>query len=179
MALPSRAIEVIFARMLVRYGLAWQRMWQGVPPEDVQADWAHELDGLTRRAIEHALSNLPPDFPPTVSQFKALAARVPVYYEHKQLDSPKADPKRVAEILAGLRSRAKNDGPRFAWAYALQEREKQGDNLTEAERRMWRDALAVAPATLAPTFSMIDNNALPPGMRKRPGSDFETRRETA
>ena len=160
----SRLIDQIFARMLVRYGAAWTRQWGMVDEEAVKADWERELGAMPIDAIRYALDNLPTDFPPTVTAFKAVAANRPRYF--KALPAPKADPARVAEILSRLKSMTPGGGDRFDWAYALQEREKNGENLTEAERRMWRAALEVAPIeSVCMSFNRIPQESLPPGMK--------------
>lgn len=54
-----------------------------------------------------------------------------------------SDPRRLVDVLRGLRGMGKGD-PR-AWARALQLRERNGDALSDAQRAMWRQALG-APA---------------------------------
>ena len=143
MSLPESWVERIFARLLVRYGAMWLRMWEGVPMEAVAADWSRELSGLSGDALSHALENLPADRPPTVAQFKALAcSRVPP--APPVLPAPKADPQRVASIVSGMRISRQNDP--MAWAHALRDREQRGDRLTIAQRDMWRAALRVGPS---------------------------------
>lgn len=102
----SRFVEKIFARLLVRYGAAWNRMWEGVEPDAVKADWARELAGLSGEAILHALENLPPDRPPTVGQFRALCINRPraARYELPRPDPTPEEKARVREALAKARA---------------------------------------------------------------------------
>lgn len=140
MALESRWVDAIHARLLVRYGTRWINLWAGIPEEAVKADWAAELHGLGGDAITHALQHLPPEFPPTVAQFKALAlgrSEPPL----KALSAPKPDPQVVAQIVA----KAKTIGAGCIgkeWAHRLREREERGERLPAASRAMWRAALA-------------------------------------
>lgn len=151
--LRSDWVETIHARLLVRYGDAWLRKWDGIDRAAVEQDWAEELHGLTSGAIAHALSNLPPARPPNSAEFKALALMRPEPMP-VALPAPKADPSRVAAFIAGMRKQQKRDT--LAWAYALKERdEKHGGVLgcrkpmTLAARRMYRDALASGSSTEA------------------------------
>lgn len=139
MALESRWVDAIHARLLVRYGTRWVSMWAGIPEEAVKADWASELHGLGGDAIKHALEHLPMEFPPTVAQFKALALgrkERPL----PALPAPKADPEVVAKIVASAKEIGRGCVGK-EWAHALKAREESGAHLTPAVRRMWRDAL--------------------------------------
>ena len=139
MALDERCVNAIHARLLVRYGTRWVSMWSGIPEEAVKADWANELHGLGGDAISHALEHLPPEFPPTVLQFKALALR---RTEPKlpALPAPKPDPEKVAEIVASVKQITRGS-PGRDWAHRLREREERGEPLSHAQRTMWRAAL--------------------------------------
>jgi hypothetical protein len=147
MPLASHTVDAIFARMTVRYGSAWFAKWDGVPIESVKADWARELEGVSRYAIVYALGFLPSDFPPTVSAFLAICRRAPDRAEAApEIAGPKADPQRVAEIL-GRVPRVAGQDPK-AWARRLREREEEhggvlenGKRMTLAQRDMWRAAL--------------------------------------
>lgn len=70
--MDSRTIDAIHARMLVRYGSKWINMWAGVDMEMIKADWALELESVRRDQVLFALDHLPPEFPPTAGQFRAL-----------------------------------------------------------------------------------------------------------
>lgn len=161
MPLASRTVEQIFARMLVRYGVQWLRMWDGVPMEAVAADWANELDGLSGDSIRYGLDHLPLEWPPNSAQFKALCLNT---HRERQLPPPKADPKVVAECLAGLKKPAA--WKPLDWAYELQDRWTHGEQLTMAQKQLMDDALRVLPAEGLPgAFKAIPREVWPPGMR--------------
>ena len=92
MSLPLLWVDSLFTRLAIRYGDDWIRKWNGVDIKLVKADWAHELGGFhaAPEAIAHALEHMPPDHPPTVTQFRTLCCGAPKYIE-KQIPSPKAD----------------------------------------------------------------------------------------
>lgn len=97
----SRFVEQIFARMLVRYGAAWNRMWEGVEPEAVKADWERELQGVSGHAIRYALENLPPERPPTVGKFKTLCINPPEVWR-PSLPPPEPTPEQKAKVREQL-----------------------------------------------------------------------------
>lgn len=103
-------VEALFSRLLVRYGAAWRAKWAGVEPDAVKADWAHELRGMPGDAIRYALENLPPDHPPTVTQFRALCNRAPVAPSPK-LTAPPADPVRVKQAIDRMNAFRKEVAP--------------------------------------------------------------------
>ena len=110
MPLPADWVDSLFARLQVRYGSAWGRMWEGVEIAAVKADWAEELAGFRGRpeAIKHGLENLPIDCPPNVAQFRALCIATPTIYRHQALPAPDATPadkERVRKMLADVKSR--------------------------------------------------------------------------
>lgn len=165
MALSQRLIDLVFTRMLVRYGAAWVSKWRGIDEAAVRADWAHELDGLGEAAIRYALDHLPADFPPTASQFKALCINRPEPMP-PLLPAPKADPKRVAAELERMR-RVQAERQPLQWAYDLQEREKRGDSLSLTQMAAWRVALERAELPcMYGDFKPIPDEYLPPAMRK-------------
>lgn len=136
--LPDSWVESIFARLAVRYGATWLRLWEGIDMAAVKADWAESLAGMSGESIKHALACLPTDRPPTVGQFKALCLGCPV------------DPTpRLPAPLAKRESidRAKEIGIKVGavdpkrWAHLLRAREQAGDRLTQFQRDAWREAL--------------------------------------
>jgi hypothetical protein len=162
--LDSAWVDRIHARLLVRYGAAWIAKYQGIPDALVKADWAEELAGIRGEAIRHALEHLPPDFPPSVMQFRDLCLRAPEA-PMARLPAPKADPERVAAELKRMADMRRGAKP-LQWAYALQEREQQGHHLTAAQRASWRLALqGHSDESIGGVFAPIDPAALPPGMR--------------
>ena len=75
-----RWVDRLFARLAVRYGTAWQRMWLGIDPGAVQADWASVLGTLFERnpqALVYGLDHLPEDRPPTATAFLRLCLSAP------------------------------------------------------------------------------------------------------
>ena len=95
-----KAIDRLFQRLAATYGAHWDRLWDGVPIDDVKSAWVHELSGQTRESITWAVENLP-ERPPNAIQFKALCKQAPIV-PAPLLPSPKADPNRVAAELAKL-----------------------------------------------------------------------------
>lgn len=171
MALADSLVDRIHTRLLVRYGGGWLRMWDGIPPEAVKADWAETLDGLSASQVQRGLENLPHEWPPTAGAFRELCIDTrPQPYV--RLNPPKADPGRVAaecEKLQHLKSTARP----LDWARSLEEREKAGESLTMAQRQAWRAATKSKPGEgerlLAGEFKPIDPNCLPPAMRREMG----------
>jgi hypothetical protein len=138
MALDSRYVDRIFARLMVRYGTAWLRMWEGVDPEAVKADWAQELGGVSPESIIHALDHLPPEKPPTVAVFRALciARNQP---GPLALPPVKTDPEVLRRIRSAFNRRPERD-PKD-WARLLRRREEAGERLSAFQRASWREAL--------------------------------------
>ncbi len=147
MPLPDSWVDALFSRLQVRYGAAWVRMWEGVDPIAVKADWAAELAGFSGNpdALKHALEHLPVDRPPTVLQFKALCishqpSGVPI---ERWIAADKASPEVVAAVVGAVRQ-ARDSDPK-AWAHRLRIREQNCDRLSKVQRDMWRAALDVKP----------------------------------
>jgi hypothetical protein len=99
----SRTVDQIFARLLVRYGAQWIRMWEGIDPAAVKADWMEALSGRSGDSIRYALEHLPPDRPPNAGQFLALCMefRRPEV-QPKELPRPEATPADKARVRAML-----------------------------------------------------------------------------
>lgn len=167
MALSQRLVDRIFARLLVRYGAAWLRMWDGIEIEAVKADWAEQLSALEDKPhlIAYAVENLPADKPPTVAQFRALcgSAPPPVY---KALPQPRLNPAKAREASEAVKAAFVPPTDRLAWAKRLRDAEAEGKPLTEQQRKDWRIALATMPdRELFAGISEIDPAVLPPAMR--------------
>jgi len=141
MSLPDSWVEELFSRLAVRYGTAWTRMWEGIDAGAVRADWANELGGLETNpdAIKHGLANLPPDRPPTVTQFRALCIARPEP-KQPQLPAPKASEESIKAAKASA-ARVTSASGNKDWARALRSREQGGERLSAAQRTMWREAL--------------------------------------
>lgn len=175
-SLPISSVEEIFARMSVTYGSAWAQMWIGIDPEEVKREWADTLSAFASRpeAIHHALAHLPVDRPPNVLQFKVICMHAPRSDapELPGLLAPKPDISRLHSVFQRLRElRVELKKKPKQWAYDLQERERLGESLTEGQRLAWREALAKNSAVddmegLGGHFSLVENDRLPPGMRR-------------
>lgn len=143
MALPEVWVDHLFSKLLARYGARWLGLWEGVPINAVRSDWAQVLDGMSGQAIEYALAQLPDDFPPTSTAFRALGNRRPDPQQPllpaPHVSGPAADIaiERMRNALGPLRERK---DPR-AWAHRLAERHKRGDRLTIAQVEMYSSAL--------------------------------------
>lgn len=107
--LPAAWVDSLFARLAVRYGSSWTRLWEGLDMAAVKDDWAECLSAYAKRpeAIEHALDNLPNDRPPIAPQFALLCRNAPQLFR-PQLPPPEATPQRrmeVQELLKQARER--------------------------------------------------------------------------
>lgn len=129
-------VELVLARMEVRYGVLWARMWENVPPEAVKADWAAELAGMSKHAVHYGLRFLPLDRPPTSAAFKAICNRAPAP-DFKRLSAPRQQP---PSAVVDWKPRFGADP--LAGARRLRDRELSGERLTFAQREFWRIALA-------------------------------------
>ena len=147
--LPRDWVERIWSEMRATYGAAFDRQWECpaslTKPEDIEgfygdikAHWAKVLAGFSSnpKALRFALDNLPPH-PPNLVEFRALCIRRPEP-QQPQLPAPKADPEKVAKLVAGVK--VPGVDPK-AWAYRLRDKEAAGAPLTLAQRDMWRAAL--------------------------------------
>lgn len=120
---------------------------RGVNVALLRAEWQRELSGMTREQLQHAMANLPPDYPPNVLQFRAICAshRPPVVVGKAQPTEP-PKPETVAMMKAfaeGLQKAAggKADRDPLRWAKRLKEREEAGHGLTRVQAQAWREAL--------------------------------------
>lgn len=106
--LPSSWVDSLFARLQVRYGASWGRMWEGLDIAAVKSDWAAELAGYANRpeAIKHGLNHLPVDFPPNVKQFALLCRGAPVAMAPKLAAPPVSaqEKQRICALLAKART---------------------------------------------------------------------------
>lgn len=181
-SLPERWVQRIFATMRATYGAAFDRQWQcpaGTDPADHVAamleHWGRELRAYQQNpgAISYALENLP-EHPPNLVEFKAMCRRRPET-NVPRLEAPKVDKQRILAAISSFTLGSKIEDPK-GWARALETREKGGEQLTDAQRMMWRSALAndtSRDAELFKAFTPIDDAVLPPAMRKRdPAADM-------
>lgn len=146
MSLPTAWIDRIFDKLTLVYGQSFLRRWADIDLNAVKSDWAHELAGFAQhpRAIAYALDHLPPERPPTVLEFRAVARRAPPE-DLPKLDAPKADPERVARELAKLApARKLKTSPvdRLAWARAIVARADGGASVAMGTLKIAKSALA-------------------------------------
>jgi hypothetical protein len=137
--LPDAWVDRIFARLAVRYGVAFTRQWDGIDPALVKADWAEQLSGLVADDLDHGLHHLPVDRPPTVGQFRECCRRTPSS-PPIALPSPPADPAVINRLLAKLRPALQHQGDR-GWAHRLKRRDEAGERLSLFQRQCYREAL--------------------------------------
>lgn len=139
MSLPDSWADALFSKLVVKYGTAFMRQYEGVDLALVRGDWQVALAGFGGRQIAYALDNLPPDRPPNALQFKALCLRAPLE-EFKRLPAPAPGdmPPDVREKLADLKAMGAGG---LEWARRLRERERGGEKLTAFQREAWRRAL--------------------------------------
>lgn len=79
MSLPLHWVEKLFQKLSLVYGRDFLGRWEGIPLEDVKADWAHELAGYENSpdSLAYALQHLPPRAP-TVLEFRAICQHAPI-----------------------------------------------------------------------------------------------------
>ena len=144
MSLPIAWVDKIFHKLILNYGRDFLGRWEGVPIEDVKADWAHELRGYQQNpsAIAYGLEHSLGGKPPTVQEFKAICNKRPD--STIALPSPPANPERVAAELKKMeQGKAASRVDMKAWAYRLQSRDKAGESLNMNQRRCYRAALGL------------------------------------
>lgn len=148
--LPMSWVNKIFHTLTVLHGREFLGRWEGVPIEDVKADWSERLGCFFTRpkAIEYALDNLPDNKPPTVLEFRAVCLRcpAPVLPALTALTAPAADPERVAAEFAKMAAPA--PAPRAAvdhkaWAKVINAKHEAGIKVNPGPLRMARQALGL------------------------------------
>ena len=145
MSMPITWVEKIFLKLSLVYGRDFTGRYEGVSLADVKTDWAHELSGFENHpdSIKHALQHLPVSKPPTVYEFRNLAASAP-RMANLELPRPPQDPAIVAIIKAGLKPLAENDGKE--WARRLQRRHVACERLNSYQIMSYRMALGIKSA---------------------------------
>jgi len=141
MSLPSAWVDRLFAKLTVTYGQRFLGLYAGLDLTAVKDDWAAELSGYDKNpdALRHALENLPADRPPNVLEFRQLCRNVPVKASPALTHAAPADPAKVAAAMSRM-TKPDSGHPR-AWAWRLRERERNGAQLSKAQRDFWREAL--------------------------------------
>lgn len=125
-------VDKLFARLLVRYGDAWTRKWEGIPEDAVKADWLEQLGPVFRnrpKAIAHALDNLPPDFPPNSEQFRKMCTGFPEMLPALAAPTAKADPQKVAAAVQAVTKPLAHDPARAAADALRARRDRSGGKL--------------------------------------------------
>lgn len=148
MSMPIKAIDRLFDRLGLTYGMEWSRKWDGMPIQEVKSLWAHELAHYSKHldAVAWALENLPEKCP-NVVEFKNLCRKAPAQ-EAPRLPEPKANPERLKAELAKLREPAKQAASQSqyadpkAWAHRIIARHEAGEKLAAVTLRFAREALA-------------------------------------
>jgi hypothetical protein len=150
-------VEELHARLAVRYGDKWSKMWEGFSLDDmavVRQDWANVLHNCTTGGLLFALDNLPVSWPPTAGEFLEIVRRKPVANEAQQaIAGPRLTPaEQQAELerLNTTREAFEQRDPSSSWIADLQARQARGERLTITQRDMLRAALPRYRAATAP-----------------------------
>jgi hypothetical protein len=166
--LNHKVIDRLFARLLLRYGAQWMRMWEGIDMDAVKAEWADELSVYATNldAIAYGLDHLPPDFPPNIAQFKAICNRRPDA-PTLALPSPPINHQMADSALKAYKVTGK---PTPSEWMAQLDRDGQAGTASLARKR--HHAIAAAngyygggASSAGGDFTPINSEALPEGMR--------------
>jgi hypothetical protein len=97
--LPASWVEALFAKLTVRYGVAFGQQYRDLDIGIVKADWADVLDGVQSDSIRYALQYLP-ERPPNAMSFRNLCRSAPATTA-PALPAPAepADPARVQAAI--------------------------------------------------------------------------------
>lgn len=145
MALPLPWVDRIFDKLMLVYGRDFTGRWDGLPMASVKTDWAHELSGFEAHpeAIKHALLSINPARPPTVLEFRQLAANAPKMAAI-ELPPPPVDKAFRQSLVAKLGAVAGDYNPK-AWAETLRRRHVACERLNANQIRCYRNALGLHP----------------------------------
>lgn len=141
MSLPLPWIEKVFQKLTLTFGREFINRWEGVPLEEVKADWAHELRGFQQnpKAIAYGLEHCVSGKPPTVQDFKAICLRRQDTFV--SLPAPAVPPEKVAAELAKIAKPVENHHGMKDWAYRLKARHEAGDKLSLYQIKCYTEAL--------------------------------------
>lgn len=144
MALPLPWVDRIFDKLMLVYGRDFTGRWDGLPMSSVKADWAHELSGFEAHpeAIKHALLTINPAKPPTVLEFRNLAANAPKMAA-LELPPPPVDREFRAELMARIGTPKAGEYRPKAWAETLRRRHVACEKLNANQIRCYRAALGL------------------------------------
>ncbi len=149
MSMSIKAIDRLFERLELTYGIEWVRKWEKSPDAEVKSLWAHELSHYANNlhAVAWALENLPEKCP-NVIEFRNLCRNAPAQ-EEPRLPEPKADPERVAaelsklgEIKKKVLSSPVGVGDGREWARRIMGRYETGEKLNTCTLRFAREAMS-------------------------------------
>ncbi len=167
--LDARYVDRLHARLLVRYGAQWLRMYDGLDEAMVKADWAQTLAGVSADGIRYALENLPADWPPNAGQFRALCSERRTDGGLPALPGPgdKPAPEVMAKIASIGQSKPKAASPAQEVAAGLRRRMADGQKLTGSQRWVLQCCERTGAVGVAEIgeFRAIPADALPEGMR--------------
>lgn len=142
------AVEYVFKILAATYGASWDRSMGTAPLADVKSAWSFALSGYThsngaKRSIMWALQNLP-ERVPNAREFVALCRQAPHHEPVLQLESPVANPERMAIELAKLEPirHARPTEDRGEWARRILRRHESGEKISPTVVQMARDGLA-------------------------------------
>lgn len=144
MSLPCAWVDKLFQKFSVTYGQGFLRQYDGVPIEEVKANWGEELSGFQQNpaAISYGLDHLPPSKAPTVLEFRDICRKQPLpAFAALAAPTDPVDPSVLARARKAVKSNASPGGR--AWAYALRQRELDsgGKGMTPFQRAAWREAI--------------------------------------
>lgn len=147
MSLPAAWVDRIFEKLTLVYGRDFLGRWEGTDLNAVKSDWGHELSGYERfpEDIAWALQHLP-ERAPSVIEFRKIARLAPEA-KTPQIEYSPAGKDRIAAELAKLGHVKKplaHGTDNRAWARAIVERHKAGENITRAQIGMAREALRLS-----------------------------------
>jgi hypothetical protein len=76
---PEDGLDYIFVYMSAAYGNSFIRQWEGVDSNMVRQVWTKTVGEFlkSKPILDHALNNLPPDFPPSAMAFAELCRKSP------------------------------------------------------------------------------------------------------
>jgi hypothetical protein len=147
MPLPESWVDKLFRKLAATYGQSFQRQYDGVPIDDVKANWAIELACFQQnpQAIARGLDLLPADRAPTVLQFRDLC-KSSATSEILRLPEPAGAPV-APEVVAATKAAFQRKDARGwkDWATALRRRHESGEKLTQFQIRAYRETLGIVP----------------------------------
>lgn len=162
---PVEVIEKLFGFIVTRFGDQFLRRYDGLDLNAVKADWAMQLNGLTRAQLNFGRLNLPQDFPPNAAQFRVICIRCPEETRRLPMERPEPDLDRLEREfrrLGELAAQTKKD-PK-GWARRLKAMDERGERLTIQQRNAYKRALLYDDGlALTGNYTPIDPKCLPPG----------------